>query len=91
MHTPLSFDGLADKARRAADGFPTADVRQSLDDGAKRGWTESTRRGARGLVLVVSDIAAGIAGVQLVLLSWALVSAGGLRPLPEPEVAEATA
>ena len=63
--------------------LPDADVRTRFNERAIRNWTESSRRMARVLVLAASDLAAGLLGVLLVHATWALVSGGGLRPLPD--------
>jgi exopolysaccharide biosynthesis polyprenyl glycosylphosphotransferase len=63
--------------------LPVADVRTRLNERAIRGWTESSRRLARGLALFASDSAAGLIGVLTVQDTWALVSGGGRRPLPD--------
>src|SRR5574340_1036301 len=62
--------------------LPVRDVRSADDDRARRGWSEATRRVGRVLVLFGSDTVAGIAAIFFVRLSWAIVSGGGRRPLP---------
>jgi exopolysaccharide biosynthesis polyprenyl glycosylphosphotransferase len=88
VNTPSSLEGVAggalDTAARVAKPFaPHRDVRQRIDDRARRGFTESSRRALRVLLFVLSDMSAGAAAVYVVLSSWILVSAGGLRPLPD--------
>lgn len=74
----------ADAAEKAAVLLPDHDIRQSLDEAVRRGWTEHTRHVARGVALVIADTAAGFLGIAFVLNTWWLVSNGGLRPLPNP-------
>lgn len=88
MNTPSSLEGLVETAVRdqtASDGFrlPYRDVRQRIDDRARRGFTESSRRFLRVLVFGLSDMAAGVTAVYAILATWNLVSAGGVRPLPD--------
>lgn len=88
MNTPSSLEGVAggalDAAARIAKPFaPHRDVRQRIDDRARRGFTESSRRALRVLLFVLSDMSAGAAAVYVVLSTWILVSAGGTRPLPD--------
>jgi exopolysaccharide biosynthesis polyprenyl glycosylphosphotransferase len=63
--------------------LPSADVRERFNERAFRNWTESSRRAARMVALVATDVAAGLLGVGLVLLTWQLVSGGGRRPVPD--------
>src|SRR5687767_3041488 len=63
--------------------LPVADIRTRLNERAIRGWTESSRRLARGLALFATDSAAGVLGVLTVQDTWAVVSGGGRRPLPD--------
>jgi exopolysaccharide biosynthesis polyprenyl glycosylphosphotransferase len=63
--------------------LPDADVRTRLNERAFRNWTESSRRVARIATLVASDTAAGLLGLLVVQATWALVSGGGRRPLPD--------
>ena len=63
--------------------LPTADVRSGLDERAFRGWTESSRRAVRVAALFVTDSAAGVLAIGAVLRTWQLVSAGGMRPIPD--------
>jgi exopolysaccharide biosynthesis polyprenyl glycosylphosphotransferase len=60
------------------------DSRQWLNDRAMRGWTESSRRFLRNVVLFVSDMAAGVLAIGTVIQLWHLVDDGGLRPQPDP-------
>jgi exopolysaccharide biosynthesis polyprenyl glycosylphosphotransferase len=64
--------------------LPDHDVRTELDEAVRRGWTEHTRRIARVVILLALDTTAGLVGIAAVLSSWALVSAGGARPVPNP-------
>jgi exopolysaccharide biosynthesis polyprenyl glycosylphosphotransferase len=63
--------------------LPTADVRSWLDERAFRGWTESSRRFGRIAALFMTDSVAGLLSIGTVLRTWELVSADGLRPLPD--------
>ena len=63
--------------------LPTADVRSELDKRAFRGWTESSRRFIRVAALFATDSLAGVLSIGMVLRTWELVSAGGVRPLPD--------
>ena len=63
--------------------LPTTDVRTELDERAFRGWTESSRRAARVVTLFLTDSTAGVLAIGAVLRTWELVSAGGIRPLPD--------
>ena len=63
--------------------LPTVDVRTGQNDRALRGWSESTRRLARVVALFASDSIAGLISVWVVLNTWAVVSNGGRRPLPD--------
>ena len=87
MNTPSSLEGLAEAAlgRRPVEAFalPQRDVRQRIDDRARRGFTESSRRVLRVLLFLLSDMSAGAAAVYMILATWSLVSAGGTRPLPD--------
>lgn len=83
METPASLDSIAAALRQALNQLPTEDVRQRIDDRAIRGWTESSRRLMRGLVLLASDLLAGVTGVFIAVGTWTLVSAGGTRPRPD--------
>ncbi len=62
--------------------LPATDVRKWLDERAARAWAESARDLLRNLGLYASDTLAGLAGVYTALDTWSLVSAGGLRPVP---------
>ncbi len=64
--------------------LPDRDVRTALDEAVRRGWTEHTRRAARVAALLIADTLAGLIGVALTLKTWEFVSAGGIRPLPNP-------
>ncbi len=64
--------------------LPDRDVRTALDEAVRRGWTEHTRRAARVAALLIADTLAGLIGVVLTLKTWEIVSAGGVRPLPNP-------
>lgn len=85
MNPPSSLEGVAGGALDAAArvALPHRDVRQRIDDRARRGFTESSRRALRVLLFVLSDMSAGAAAVYVVLSTWILVSAGGTRPLPD--------
>jgi exopolysaccharide biosynthesis polyprenyl glycosylphosphotransferase len=63
--------------------LPTADVRSKLDDRAFREWIESSRRVGRVAALFLTDSIAGVLAIGTVLRTWELVSAGGIRPLPD--------
>ena len=63
--------------------LPTADVRSGLDERAFREWIESSRRVGRIAALFITDSIAGMLGIGTVLRTWELVSAGGIRPLPD--------
>ena len=63
--------------------LPQADVRTWLNERARRGWTESSRRIGRGFLLFLGDSVAGVLAVHTTLSTWELVSAGGKRPLPD--------
>ena len=63
--------------------LPTVDVRSGLDERAFRGWSESSRRVIRVVTLFVTDSLAGVLAIGAVLTTWELVSAGGIRPLPD--------
>lgn len=63
--------------------LPTEDVRSWLNERALRGWTDSSHRVCRVAVLFVTDSLAGLLGIDMVLRTWELVSAGGLRPVPD--------
>ncbi len=63
--------------------LPTADVRSGLDERVFRGWTESSRRFTRVAALFVTDSIAGVLSIGMVLRTWELVSAGGVRPVPD--------
>jgi exopolysaccharide biosynthesis polyprenyl glycosylphosphotransferase len=64
--------------------LPTVDVRSGLDERAFRGWSESTRRLSRVATLFASDSLAGLLAIGTVLYTWEFVSAGGVRPVPDP-------
>jgi exopolysaccharide biosynthesis polyprenyl glycosylphosphotransferase len=66
-----------------AVSLPTVDIRTRLNERAIRGWIESSRRVARVVVLLSSDLIAGLAGVWLTVNTWSVVSDGGRRPLPD--------
>lgn len=63
--------------------LPTTDVRSGIDKRAFREWIESSRRVGRIAALFVTDGVAGVLGIGTVLRTWELVSAGGIRPLPD--------
>jgi len=63
--------------------LPTVDVRSGLDERAFRVWTESSHRACRVAVLFLTDSIAGVLSIGIVLRTWELVSAGGIRPLPD--------
>ncbi len=63
--------------------LPTEDVRSWLNERALRGWTDSSHRVCRVAVLFVTDSLAGLLGIDMVLRTWELVSAGGTRPVPD--------
>jgi exopolysaccharide biosynthesis polyprenyl glycosylphosphotransferase len=63
--------------------LPTADIRSRIDERAFRGWSESSRRLSRLAVLFITDSLAGVLSIGMVLRTWELVSAGGVRPLPD--------
>ena len=63
--------------------LPTVDVRSGLDERAFRGWSESSRRVIRVVTLFGTDSLAGVLAIGAVLRTWELVSAGGMRPLPD--------
>ena len=63
--------------------LPSCDVRGVLDDSARRGWGESSRRFARVVGLIAGDTCAGLLGVYVSLWTWSLVSAAGSRPMPD--------
>jgi exopolysaccharide biosynthesis polyprenyl glycosylphosphotransferase len=62
--------------------LPSTDVRKWLDERAARAWTGSVRDMLRALGLYAGDTLAGLAGVYTALETWSVVSAGGLRPVP---------
>lgn len=82
MNTPAQPESIAAAMRDLLRSLPSDDVRRRMDDRALRGWTESSRRAIRVLTLLGVDIASGLLGVQLLLASWTIVSAGGRRPVP---------
>jgi exopolysaccharide biosynthesis polyprenyl glycosylphosphotransferase len=62
--------------------MPDRDVRHAGDESVFRMWNEVRRRTVRIGILLLSDTVAGLLGVQVALMSWALVSNHGLRPVP---------
>jgi exopolysaccharide biosynthesis polyprenyl glycosylphosphotransferase len=83
--TPSSDSSLPLAPAAVAMGIalPETDVRTRLDQRALRGWTESSRRVARTVILVASDMLAGVAAIMAAESTWTLVSGGGRRPLPD--------
>ena len=79
----LPASGIHLDTRGAVVVLPDRDGRSWLDERAKHHRTEWLRRVARCGVLLTSDLVAGVAAIFTVIGTWAVVSDGGSRPVPD--------
>lgn len=84
MSLSSASDFRFDNQGGASIVLPQRDNRYWLDERARHHRAEWRRRVFRCAVLLVSDLAAGAAGVFTAIATWSLVSDSGSRPVPDP-------
>src|SRR5690606_612373 len=84
MSLSSASDFRFDNQGGASIVLPQRDNRYWLDERARHHRAEWRRRVFRCAVLLVSDLAAGAAGVFTAVATWSLVSDSGSRPVPDP-------